>query len=173
MKIALLILTWFLAVAIPASAQELQTCVETLPQGTAELLGQRGREYLRLGNPSELSGTEEGDNDPVRSAPALAEAERGIRLVDPEENYARRLAMYSGRTTFHRPLDTRYTVPRDGTARSRRARVPVTESSPVESFSWFHWIVLTLTGPILIVGLLRRVSARARPALTDLAAAKA
>jgi len=88
-----------------AEAQESgKQAPETVSQEEDRQLWSRGREVLHTGNPLDLVGCEEGDNDFRRRTPALESSDREVQRVDRDELYRRRMAMYTEGRAFHTPL---------------------------------------------------------------------
>ena len=82
-------LVGLLALAAGASAQD------DIDQRVFELLNERNREDMHPGNPLKLVGVEQEGNSFRERTPALLNGDIVAALVDPEENRARRLAMYA------------------------------------------------------------------------------
>jgi hypothetical protein len=68
------------------------------------LLEQRERGTLHPGVPLDLIGNEEGDNGFRAATPLLTQVDRTPALVDREENYNRRRALYEEGACFSAPL---------------------------------------------------------------------
>lgn len=170
MKLASLVLIGLCLGAPSSAAQEGEASPDVAPAGTTEVLRQRGREYLRLGDDPVLRGVEEGDNQFRDSTPVLASGEHAVSMVSLDENYARRRAMYSDGTTFHRPMDSRRVVTATTPTRSRTVRASAMGSVPGSSFSWLGWGALTLLGPIMIIVMIRRWKPRPVPIAVTAAA---
>ena len=66
-----------------------------------ELKWERDKELMHTQSPAlALGGLEQGDNDMRGRTPALQNSDRAVALLDPEENYRRRLALYDQGATF-------------------------------------------------------------------------
>jgi hypothetical protein len=97
-----------LALALLASGAHAQSAAESptgheLSTEDRWLLDGRDREMLHAGMPVELIGLDEGDATFRTRTPLLANSDQAVILVDAEENYARRLAMYETGERFHAP----------------------------------------------------------------------
>ena len=76
---------------------------DDIDQRLLELLNERNREDMHPGNPLKLVGVEQEGNSFRDRTPALLNGDIVAALVDPEENRARRLAMYGSTSRLDRP----------------------------------------------------------------------
>jgi hypothetical protein len=126
-----------------------------------ELLYERNRSLMHPGDPLLLMGREQGDNEMRARTPALAQGDRSIAHVDPAENYARALALYEDRATFHQPLIAVIAAPE-----GESAPAPATEDAPkavvhAPERTGSRWVWLLALG--LPVGLFAWLFVRAKP----------
>lgn len=94
----------------PDQEQEFVTDPESAK--TMELLSRRNRETIHPGNPHNLIGLGEGDNNFRSGLNALGRGEYIPAAVDRTDAYERQLAMHQGGTTFDRPMRRSF-LPRD------------------------------------------------------------
>ena len=115
-----------------------------------QLLRQRGREVLHPGDPLEIEGLEEGENDFRARTPALSRSDHEPTLVDVDENHRRRLAMYSDGERFSHPLPLAMTsaaVPRGGGAVGDSGPLdPGTTSEEGGVGAWVWGLLLAIVG---------------------------
>jgi hypothetical protein len=96
-----------------ASALLLGTSATAFAQGTVRpadqaadsaqievMLRERNRANMHPGNPLEIIGLEQGDNDLRSQTPALVNSDRSKVSVNADENYQRTLAMYESGAHF-------------------------------------------------------------------------
>lgn len=153
----LLALPWLVAVfalqsgaagAAVASPQEPSVQVDQeqmklrgLPIAELErILQRRDREHLHIKSPIELIGLEEGDNEFRSATPLLEEADRSEILVDTDENYRRRLAMYEEGAVFNRPLNTASGRSAWASDSERSSTRPSAESEPADDGFGFGFV---------------------------------
>jgi len=137
------------------AAEPWQEADDPSMRDAAALLWERNREVLHEGDPLALAGLDQGDEGFRARTPALLRSDRATALVDPDENYRRRLALYEDRASFHHPLPVAR-PPEDPGTTPRRAEAPrpveaATETSP--SSWWWAGIAgfLALAGLALLV----------------------
>lgn len=97
MKLVLTLSLSLLSLTASAAAQR-----QVLPEDLRGL-SQTDRETIHPGDPLEVIGIDQGDNNFRAVSPALAEGELAVTMVDPEELRARRLAMYSSQARYSTP----------------------------------------------------------------------
>ena len=88
------------AFSAPASAQERDLTVEE----SQAIVNQRLREEIHPGDPLNVVGLEQGDNNFRAATPALENNDGMVALVDRDELRRRRLALYAG-ATITQPLN--------------------------------------------------------------------
>lgn len=98
-----LVITVGLALATASGALAQQSLLEA----ETRRAGSRNRERMHPGNALVVVGSEQEDNSFRNLTPSLMHAEKVAVLVDPEENYRRRLAMYESRQRFDSALTAR------------------------------------------------------------------
>ena len=130
-SIALLALALALAAPAPGAQEDVAPTRDVVrpPAGFAG----RDREFMHPGNPLEVVGLEDADNDIRSRTPALERSDRQAAVVDLEELYDRKLALYEGRV-FAKPLDRRdSTRHRDRGFEADRERVlPTADEAPAD-----------------------------------------
>jgi hypothetical protein len=89
---------------LAAPQEEQEKAAETVSEEVDRLLWDRGREILHTGDPLDIVGQEEGENGFRDRTPILQQSDKAVAMVDIDESYRRRLAMYSEGRSFHRPL---------------------------------------------------------------------
>ena len=122
------------------------------------MLKDRSRELLHSETPIELVGVEQSDNSFRERTPALQRSDRAAALVDREENYRRRIAMYAGES-FHQPLSL--AAPPDSATRPVAPPRPIRTAPPpaeAEPEGGVPWIILPVGAAIAAAlwGLRRR-----------------
>ncbi|MEM7305769.1 MAG: hypothetical protein AAF682_03820 [Planctomycetota bacterium] len=100
-------------------------------------------------NPTVIVGIEQEDNSFRDRTPALYQSDRQPELLDPEENYRRRLAMYTEGASFHRPPSRADGPAGPGPADDEATTTPAAraESSDPSLLRW-AWLI-----PLFAVGL--------------------
>lgn len=101
---ALLLICAGAASAAPQAPKQPSKWARESAERTEQAVRERDRELLHPGGALDVVGVEQGDNGFRSSTPAL---ERGVLTaakVDVDELYARRLAMYEERRSFHTPV---------------------------------------------------------------------
>jgi len=93
------------------------------------LLIERNRNSMHDGDPLELVGLEQGNNDLRSRTPALERSTRQAAEVDVDQNYARTLAMFETGETFSTPLASLSSEPAAARAAPKRAG-PATDLKP-------------------------------------------
>jgi len=91
-----------LSISAPASTQEQ---AELTVQESQAVVNQRLRAEIHPGEPLNVVGLEQGDNNFRAATPALENNDGMVALVDRDELRRRRLALYAGATMTH-PLPT-------------------------------------------------------------------
>jgi hypothetical protein len=164
MKSSRALLAWWVLL-LPVAAQEVQPSAGELRE-SLQALEERGRDELHPAeDPLVIVGREQGDNDLRSRTPALARSDRVAARVDPEEAYARALALYEGGETFHAPPRSVGGEERDASARERaaaRRKGAVEASAPQEEESGGTWgrVGLILAGMVTLLVLYRRFAQR-------------
>ena len=102
----------------PQTSEE-QPAAEVDSVESFQLVQERRRDLVHPGNPLDISGVFEGDNDLAAGRGALGRSDFKPVLVNAAEGYERQLAMLENRTRF----DTSYTRTRQGNA--PRVQAPV------------------------------------------------
>lgn len=93
MRLAIIALAGLL-IASEASAQR------SVSENETRLIGSRNRERMHPGNPLTVVGSEQEDNSFRDRTPSLMNAEKVAVLVDEDEAYRRRMAMYNSGARF-------------------------------------------------------------------------
>lgn len=123
-------------------------------------LSRTDRETIHPGQPLEIVGIGQEDNDFRAASPALAEGELAVTRVDTEELRSRRLAMYKSGARYNTPPATTRRV--QGIALNRT--LPRFQSDrpfgdpadqevpPEEGSTWPYWVAgVVLAGSLWIV----------------------
>ncbi len=76
------------------------TAQQSLSESDIRSVGDRNRERMHPGQPLHVVGAEQEDNSFRERTPSLIRAEKVAVIVDPDENYRRRLAMYDSGQRF-------------------------------------------------------------------------
>lgn len=114
------------------------TAQQSLSENDIRTVGDRNRERMHPGQPLHVVGSEQEDNSFRERTPSLMKAEKVAVLVDPDENYRRRLAMYdtgqrfdSGPAVQGRVLarDPSQRVARHEVERVEKIKVPIDDGS--------------------------------------------
>lgn len=114
---------------------------EVVSKEEDQTLWMRGREILHEGDPLDLVGLEEGDNSFRHRTPILEQSDRAVAMVDLDENYRRRLAMYSDQGSFTEPLPITRAVRSASILGSRTpAKAPVIPEAKGGSFHPILWL---------------------------------
>jgi len=113
------------------------------------ILSDRQREVIHPGIPIDLVGIEQGDNSFRDRTPALENSDGLVAVVDREELYRRRLALYSGATITQsmpsrrgRPDAANSAVPLDRAARA--IAVEESDDEPSGMILWFSGMAAVL-----------------------------
>jgi len=115
--------------------------VEVVSPEVEQTLWMRGREILHNGDPLDLVGLEEGDNGFRHRTPILEQSDRAVAMVDFDENYRRRLTMYSDRRSFTEPLPITRAVRSASVLGSRvPAKAPVVPEAEEGNYQVLLWI---------------------------------
>ena len=121
-----------------AVAEPWQEADDPPTRGAADLLWERNREVLHEGNPLELAGLDQGDEGFRARTPGLLRSDRAAALVDRDENYRRRLALYDSQASYHHPLPL--ATPSENRARtSRRSEAARPLDAEAESSRGAGW----------------------------------
>ena len=123
-------------------------------------LSRTDRETIHPGQPLEIVGIGQEDNDFRAASPALAEGELAVTLVDMEDLRSRRLAMYKSGARYNTPPATTRRVQANALNRSLprfQADRPIGDPAdqdvpPEEGSSWPYWMAgVALAGSLWIV----------------------
>ena len=105
------------------------------------MLRGRDREAMHPGDPFEIVGLEQGDNSFRHRTPALMRADTTPTLVDPNELYERRMAMYEDGRKFTKPAGPA----RGSYSESREPAQAITKTAVVDKkggASVLMWVLL-------------------------------
>lgn len=126
-----------------------------LDGATRELMRERDREWIHPGQPLQVRGIGQEDNDFRAATPLLASGRIEPVLVDEEALYRRALAMYSGDVRFDGPPPALGApAAPEPTAPVRRARAEVPVEEP-DSGTW-GWLLLAVLA-VAVVAVVRQV----------------
>lgn len=133
----------------PAAAQQSAAQPEDV-SGTAteSALGDLNRAKMHPGNPLELVGLEQGDNDIRARTPALANSNRAALILNTDDAYARTLAMYNQGASFSQPARTAVASAARNT-RSAWRRLLIPEENAQGPAVWARWVILAVLLAIL------------------------
>jgi len=101
---ALLVACASTAAAAPQAPKQPSKWARESAERTEQAVRERDRELLHPGGALDVVGAEQGDNGFRARTPALERGTLAAARVDVDELYARRLAMYEERRTFHTPV---------------------------------------------------------------------
>lgn len=137
---------------LAAPQQEEAPGPERVSEEVDRRLWSRGREILHTGDPLDLVGREEGDNDFRRRTPALESSDREVQHVDRDELYRRRMAMYTEGKAFHTPLPAASGwLPASRPPVASRVEPPTSDAKPTgESEGGSAWPIV-LPGSLLLL----------------------
>jgi hypothetical protein len=156
-------LLWLLSGFALASAQEPQMERVPSPANPGAVLFSRDRELMHPGDPLVVVGLEQEGNDFRDRAPALRKSEREPLLVDEDENYRRRLAMYEEGSSFRSPLALAPGTSQPAAAAASR-RTPLSSTTDAGG-DWLNWLcvpAMLLFGGLMYLWYRQRQAFQAR-----------